>query len=129
MIILDTHVWIWLVSDPEKLSGKAIEAIDYARTVGICPISCWEISTKVANGKLALDRDINIWVEQALARPRIKLMELSAEITLMAGRLGKEGFHGDPADRLIVSTAIVHGAGLISKDRRIRSFSKVQAIW
>jgi len=45
MIILDTHAWIWLVSEPEKLSKKAIEAIDYAIKIGVCPISCWEIST------------------------------------------------------------------------------------
>ena len=129
MIILDTHAWIWLVSEPEKLSKKAIEAIDYAIKIGVCPISCWEISTKVANGKLQLDRSIDIWVEQALARPRVKLMELTAEIAIMAGRIGKEGFHGDPADRIIVSTAIVHGAGLITKDRKIISFPKVQTIW
>jgi len=129
MIILDTHAWIWLVSEPEKLSNKAIEAIDYAKTVGICPISCWEISTKVAQGKLELDRAIDIWVEQALARPRMKLMALTAEIAIMAGRIGRDGFHGDPADRMIVCTAIFHGAGLITKDKRIRSFPKVQAIW
>lgn len=60
MIIVDTHVWIWLVSEPKKLSHKAQAAINYAKTIGVCPISCWEISTKIAQGKLTLDRDIRV---------------------------------------------------------------------
>ena len=128
MIIIDTHVWIWLVSDPEKLSKKAISAIEYSKTIGICPISCWEISTKVTNGKLSLDRNIDVWVQQALARPRIKLIAISSEIAVLAGKLGNMGLHGDPADRLIVATAIHHGADLISKDRAIRLFPKVHSI-
>jgi PIN domain nuclease of toxin-antitoxin system len=129
MIIIDTHIWIWLVSDPEKLSEKAVSAIEYSKIIGICPISCWEISTKVTNGKLSLDRNIDVWIQQALARPRIKLIDMSSEIAVLAGKLGNEGLHGDPADRLIVATAIHHGADLVSKDRAIRSFPKVHSIW
>ena len=129
MIIIDTHIWIWLISDPEKLSERAVSAIEYSKIIGVCPISCWEISTKVTNGKLSLDRNIDVWVQQALARPRIKLIDMSAEIAVLAGKLGNEGLHGGPADRLIVATAIHHGADLVSKDRAIRSFSKVHSIW
>jgi len=129
MIIIDTHIWIWLVSDPEKLSEKAVSAIEYSKIIGVCPISCWEISTKVTNGKLSLDRNIDVWVQQALARPRIKLIDMSSEIAVLAGKLGDEGLHGDPADRLIVATAIHHGADLVSKDRAIRLFPKVHSIW
>jgi len=129
MIILDTHVWIWLVSDPEKLSEKAVSAIEYSKILGICPISCWEISTKVTNGKLFLDRQIDVWIQQALVRPRIELIDISSEIAVLAGSLGNEGLHGDPADRLITATAIHHGVGLVSKDKAIRSFPKVRSIW
>jgi len=129
MIIIDTHIWIWLVSDPEKLSQKAVSAIEYSKIIGVCPISCWEISTKVTNGKLSLDRNIDVWVQQALARPRIKLIDMSSEIAVLAGKLGNEGLHGDPADRLIAATAIHHGADLVSKDRAIRLFPKVHSIW
>jgi len=129
MIIIDTHIWIWLVSDPEKLSEKAVSAIEYSKIIGVCPISCWEISTKVTNGKLSLDRNIDVWVQQALARPRITLIDMSSEIAVLAGKLGNEGLHGDPADRLIVATAIHHGADLVSKDRAIRLFPKVHSIW
>jgi PIN domain nuclease of toxin-antitoxin system len=89
VIILDTHVWIWWVSEPDTLSGKALAAINYARAIGIAPIRCWEIDTKVAQGKLTLDRPLRVWVRQALARPGVILMELSAEIAIRAGELGQ----------------------------------------
>jgi len=60
MIIIDTHIWIWLVSDPEKLSEKAVSTIEYSKIIGICPISCWEISTKVTNGKLIFERNVDV---------------------------------------------------------------------
>ena len=129
MIVLDTHIWIWLVSDPEKLSPNARDALEYTSTLGICPISCWEISTKVARQRLSLDRDVFSWVKQALAWPRVTSLPLSPEIAVEAGQLDPQEFHGDPADRLIVATARHHGAELVTKDRHIRSFSKVRTIW
>lgn len=129
MILLDTHAWIWWVSEPERLSARAREAIDYTKTLGLCPISCWEVSTKVAKGDLELDRDLGVWIRQALARPRLEVVLLSPAIAVAAGQLGLLGFHGDPADRLIAATAIEHGLSLITKDERLRAFEKVATIW
>lgn len=92
VIILDTHVWIWWVSEPHLLSRKALGASDYATKIGICPISCWEIATKVSQEKLELDRDLKVWTHQALARPRVALVAISADIAITAGQLGQQGF-------------------------------------
>lgn len=129
MILLDTHAWIWWVSEPARLSVPARTALEYAKRVGLCPISCWEISTKVANGRLELDREVGVWVSQALARPALELLPITAEIAVDAGQLGRLGFHGDPADRLIVATARHQGVPLVSKDAAIRAFAGVQTIW
>ena len=129
MIVLDTHVWIWWVSEPDKLSSNALAAIDYAKTIGVCPISCWELSTKVSRGRLRLDRDIRVWVSHALSRPWVELLDLSADIAITAGQLGQQGFHGDPADRLIVATAMHHGSELVTKDEKIRAFSQLRTVW
>jgi PIN domain nuclease of toxin-antitoxin system len=129
VIVLDTHAWLWWVSAPQKLSAKAVAAIEYAKTVGLCPISCWELSTKVATGKLTLDRDLAVWVAQALARPRLEVLPLTPSIATAAGQLGLQGFHGDPADRLIVATALAHGAHLVTKDAAIRTFPAVETVW
>jgi PIN domain nuclease of toxin-antitoxin system len=129
VIVLDTHVWIWWVSEPEKLSLAARKALEGSKRSGICPISCWEISTKVAVGKLFLDRDVDLWVKLALAQPGLELLELTAEIAVLAGQLGLRGFHGDPADRLIVATALSLGAPLLTKDRQIGDFEGLVTIW
>ncbi len=129
MIVLDTHAWIWWVSEPDRLSSRAREVIAYARKVGICPISIWEISTKVAKGRLTFDRALDVWVHQALKRPEAVLLDLSPEIAILAGQLGERGFHGDPADRMIVASAIRHGAELVTKDQAIQTFAEVRTIW
>ena len=129
MIVLDTHVLIWLASDPEKLSQKAQKAINYADILGICPISYWEIATKVTKKKLILDREVTTWIKQTLALPRIEALNLGTEIATKAGLLSREDFPGDPADRMIVATAQVNGAELVTKDKIIRSFSGVRTIW
>lgn len=129
MIVLDTHTWMWWVSAPSLLSPAARSAIEYTKKASVCPISCWEISTKVAAGKLELDRDLDLWVRQSLARPPIALLEITADIAVAAGRLGLQGFHGDPADRLIVATAIELGVELVTKDKNIREFAGVKTVW
>ena len=129
MIVVDTHVLLWWVSDPDKLSSRAREAVHYAKQVGVCPISILEVATKVARGKLFLDRELATWVRHALARPKLALLSISPEIAIRAGELSQREFHGDPADRLIAATAIEHGTELVTKDQRIRDFPGVRTIW
>jgi PIN domain nuclease of toxin-antitoxin system len=129
VIVLDTHSWVWWVSEPDRLSSEARDAVLYAGRLGICPISVWEIATKVTRGRLTLDRDLRVWVRQALARPEAVLLDLTPDIAVRAAELGSQGFHGDPADRLIAATAIVHGAELVTKDRKIRAFPGVRTVW
>lgn len=129
MIVLDTHAWIWWVSEPQRLSSRARAVIEYAAEVGVSPISCWELSTKARLGRLRLDRDVAVWVKQALDRPRVTVAELTPAIAVRAGQLGRGEFHGDPADRLIVATAIELGAELITKDKRIRGYDAVRSVW
>jgi PIN domain nuclease of toxin-antitoxin system len=129
VIVLDTHVWIWAATEPSKLSERAARSLEYSKTLGLCPISVWEISTQESLGRLAFDRPLEVWLAQMLAQPRLKVLELLPQIALLAGQLGREGFHGDPADRMIVATAIFHGWPLVTKDRAIRDFPGVESIW
>ncbi len=129
MILLDTHAWIWWVSAPEHLSSRASEAIDAAVSIGVSPISAWEIATKAARGRLELDRPVDVWVTQALARPRVEVVALSPAIAVSAGLLGGAGFHGDPADRILVASARSQRCPLVTKDTRIRAWPDVETLW
>jgi PIN domain nuclease of toxin-antitoxin system len=128
VIVLDTHAWLWWTSAPSKLSRKAREAIERSDRLGISPISCLEIATLVRRGRISLDRDVQAWVEQALAQERVETIELTPQIAVAAGDLAS-GFPGDPADRLIYATAISAGAELVTKDAALRRFDPVRAVW
>lgn len=128
MIILDTHTWIWWVSDPQHLSQAASKEIATAKRIGVPAIECWEIATLVAKGRIALDRDPLDWIEQALALPRVELVPLTPAIAVRSTQLGPD-FHGDPADRLIVATALLEAATLVTKDAKIRAHAAVRSVW
>jgi PIN domain nuclease of toxin-antitoxin system len=128
VIVLDTHVWIWWISAPRKLSLRARRAIDEARELAVSAISLWEVAMLVAKSRLELDRDVGLWMRQALAAPRVSLASLSPEIAARSTKLGRD-FHGDPADRLIVATALELNAALVTKDDRLRSFERVVTVW
>ncbi|MFT5430011.1 MAG: PIN domain nuclease of toxin-antitoxin system [Myxococcota bacterium] len=129
VIVLDTHAWIWYVADPDRLSEPARLAIAGASSIAVSPISCWEIATKAARGKLILDRDVDVWIRQALACDRVELTPISASIATQAGLLGNSGFHGDPADRILAATAMAAGTCLVTKDAQIQAFEPVQTVW
>ena len=128
MIMLDTHTWLWWVSDQKRLSRNAKKAIDAATQIVIGAISCFEVATAVTKGRISLDRGPQNWLEQALALPRVEMVGLTPAICVTATRLGHE-FPGDPADRLIVATAMLESAALVTKDARIRRYPAVETIW
>ena len=127
MIVLDTHAWIWLVSDPDKLGNAGRKAIGRDRSRGIAAISCWEVAMLAARGRIELDRDPVTWMDDALEAEDIELLPLTPAVAVASAQLGK--FHGDPADRLIVATALTHGAVLITRDERIRDLDLVKTLW
>ena len=129
--LLDTHAWIWWVTEDSRLSRKAKAEIARAaedRSLLLSMISIWELAKKVEKGQLTLDRDLNDWLDPALTPNALQLVELDRRVLVDSCRL-PQPFHGDPADQIIVSTARTHAALLITKDRRIRNYSHVQTLW
>lgn len=129
MIVLDTHAWLWWVSNPDRLSTAAQEAIDRADSLGVPGICCFEVSTLHARGRIELARGAGDWVRRALAHPRVSELPVTAEIAVEAGSLDRDRFPGDPSDRLIYSTAATAGARLVSADRAMRAFDPARVVW
>ena len=127
MIVLDTHAWLWWLSEPDQLGRAAVKRIQGSDRIGIAAVSCFEIAAAVAKGRITLDRGTLEWLQQALSAPRLELLPLTPVIAVKATMLGR--FYGDPADRLIVATAILESAVLVTKDQRIRKYEAVSTIW
>lgn len=128
MIVLDTHVWIWYATESGDLSDRAKQQIARSDEIGVSILSCWETAMLVARGRIAFGMDVVDWIELALARPKVTLLSLDPKTAVMSTRLPGE-FHGDPADRIIVATALNHHAKLVTKDRRITEWGYVPVIW
>lgn len=128
MIVLDTHVWLWWLTKPDKLAKKAARSIDKADRIGVPAICVWEVATKAQAGALKFDRPYDVWVDEALTEdPRIELLHLLPRIAIEAVQLSWA--HRDPADRFIVATARAHDAALLTADEKIRESQLVRCIW
>lgn len=132
MIALDTHALVWWVSDPARLGAKARKAIETAIDDGdqlaVSSISTWEIAMLVGAGRLELTMDIDTWIGRVESYPGLTFVPVDNRIALRAVQL--EGFlHRDPADRIIVATALGLGAALVTADERIRAYRPLRTIW
>ena len=129
--LLDTHAWLWWVTDDSRLSKKARTQIEKARAqndLHLSLISIWELAKKVEKKQLILDRDLDAWLDLAAATRPLRFVEVTRPILVESGRLPKP-FHGDPADQIIVATARDHAAVLITKDEKIRNYPHVRSLW
>ena len=126
VLLLDTHVWLWLLSGEGALKASGVRVIEEAASHGLVRvsiISVWEVAMLEAKGRIRLSKDCRSWVDEALRAPGIALVPLTPEIAVESSRLPGT-FHGDPADRILVATARRERAILLTRDERILAYGK-----
>ena len=131
MILLDTHVWVWWAGAPQLLSAPARRAIDEAAAqgaVGVSSISAWEVGMLVAKGRLELTMGVEEWVAKCEAIPFLRFLPVDNSVALRSVLLPGV-LHPDPADRIIVATALEQRVGLVTKDERLQAYPYVRTIW
>lgn len=129
MILLDTCVLIFDALAPDRLTRAARDAIeqaDAAADLVCCDISLWEIAMLVERGRLYPGTDAGTFLRLALDARSVRVLPIALEIAVRSISLG---LHGDPADRLIAATAVVHRATLITSDQRLRDARLVPTLW
>ncbi len=131
MIVLDTHVWVWWVTGARQLSDNAAEVIDQSAgqdAIHLSSIGVWEIALLVERGRLELSMQLDDWIAQSESLPFLHFVPLNNRIALRS--IALPGLiHRDPADRIIIATALSLGAKLVTKDDKLRSYSQVETIW
>lgn len=121
MILLDTHILIWLLIAPEKLSSKARKAIVAARKSGplaVSAISLWEIAWLAENRRIAIDISVESFVKKCASY--VEVLPITAQIAVRSVQF-PDSYPRDPQDRLIGATAIVEGIRLLTNDAQIAS--------
>ena len=131
MILLDTHVLLWLAAEPARLSRAAASVIRRALRSGgiaVASVSLWEIAALFAKGRLRSRGTTEASLEAILKATGVSVREITPTIAALATQFPAD-FSPDPADRLIVATARAEGLSLVTKDDRIRSSPLVKRVW
>jgi PIN domain nuclease of toxin-antitoxin system len=126
-LLLDTHCWLWAqFGQTEKFSRLGRRMLEKAAQNGalrVSVISVWEIGLLEAKGRLELKMSCAEWVNQALATPGLSLEPFTPEIAIESSRLPGE-IHADPADRILLATARITGAQLLTADERLLHYGR-----
>ena len=132
MILIDTHVLVWINRSPEKLSRdarRAIERTTRADAAAIASITLWELATLVLRGRIRLKAGtVRTFLDEMVQTPGLTVLEIRAEVAALAAQFPAD-FPGDPADRLIAATARAHRIPLVTSDERIQASPLVETIW
>lgn len=124
-LLLDTHVWIWVVAGDARLASGMRGLIERAAgraALSIAAISMWEITILAAHGRITLAKPTLEWIENALRSSSVAIEPLTPRIAADSCELPGR-FHNDPADRLIVATARATDASLMTRDRRMLDYA------
>jgi PIN domain nuclease of toxin-antitoxin system len=117
-LLLDTHIWLWALLDPDRLSrGVARAVADPENELWLSPVSVWEAILLCERGRLEVDRAPVSWVRDALAELPVRDAPLSREVALASSEV--ELAHADPADHFLAATALVYDLTLVTADRRL----------
>jgi PIN domain nuclease of toxin-antitoxin system len=121
-LLLDTHIWVWYVEDEAERFSRRIEPVVEAaarrEAVIVSAISVWEVGLLDAGGRLQLSAEIRAWTARALRLPGIRFKGLTPSVAIESTRLPGD-LHRDPADRILIATARVLAATLVTCDERI----------
>ncbi len=119
--LLDTHILLWWFEKESKLSKEQRRVLEKASPqspIFVSDITLWEVATLVDLGRIRLTLPLRQWLDQATASPIVERVSISPAITAETTLLPHH-FHRDPADRILVATARILGATLLTTDERI----------
>jgi PIN domain nuclease of toxin-antitoxin system len=125
VILLDTHVLVWVLNDERKLGRKARSLIDRHWTEGqvaVASISFWEAGMLHSRRRLKLPSPVKNWREEILAAG---VREIALDGAIAVRALDLAGLPDDPADRFIVASAIMSGAALLTADEKLLGWRHV----
>ena len=117
-LLLDTHIWLWGLLDPDRLSDRVRRALS-SRTdrLRLSPVSVWEALVLAERGRVALEPDPRRWLHRALSLTPVEEVPVTFDVAAASRNIALE--HRDPADRFIAASAKVFGLTLVTADERL----------
>jgi len=125
--VLDTHILLWDVLQPEKLTSPVLAMLEHASLI-VADISLWEVAMLASRRRIELDVPVEVFLDDYLMNRQVSVQPVTPYIAAETQRL-PSGVNLDPADRLIVATASALGCPLLTADRNLQRHSTVEVIW
>lgn len=120
-LLLDTHVWLWTLTTPERLRPETLALLsDSQNELFLSVASCWEIAIKYRLGRLPLPEPPKVFIPARLARDGIHVLVVELHHTYEIAELPRH--HNDPFDRMLVSQARSEGMTLVTADAQLRTY-------
>ncbi|MBV9749101.1 MAG: type II toxin-antitoxin system VapC family toxin [Acetobacteraceae bacterium] len=127
LILIDTHVLLWAMNEPERLGEEArriLESASETDEIDISAISGWEIAMLADKERIRLKMPVRRWMERAQSALRLRVIPIDMAIAIDAGSLPGD-VHGDPGDRLLIATARSLGCPLVTVDRAVLAYGRL----
>jgi PIN domain nuclease of toxin-antitoxin system len=126
-LLLDTHIWLWSVLEPTRLSPRIARAIDNPENeLWLSPISVWELIMLTQKGRVLLSEDAISWARRTVEQLRLHEALMTFEVALETSTLGLA--HSDPSDRLIAASAKVFDLTLVTANEKLIAASGVKIL-
>ena len=117
-LLLDTHIWLWALLEPDRLAPAVRAALQSAENeIWLSPISVWEAHVLVERGRLVVNAPAAEWVERMVQAVPRREAPITHEVAIASRRIKLP--HEDPADRFLAATAQVLGLTLVTADQRL----------
>jgi PIN domain nuclease of toxin-antitoxin system len=123
-ILLDTHIWLWMIRVPEKIGPRLRHELESAEERWLSPVSTWEALVLVSKGRMHLHEDVESWIKESTSP--FREAPLTHEIALQSQRIFLP--HQDPADRFLAATAKILGLTLATADSKLLGLGDIATI-
>ncbi|MCW2620652.1 MAG: hypothetical protein JWL64_254 [Frankiales bacterium] len=128
ILLLDTHAYVWALTDPDRLSGRARTAIETrSNAVLVSAASAWEMAIKHRAGKWPEAEILLAQHHDLTSRLGAQSLDISAADTIRAGSLDWD--HADPFDRILAAQSLLHQAALVTRDAAFGHLRGLTIIW
>ena len=125
--LLDTHIWLWSLLNPDKLSVQIADILDYEHNeLCISVITIWETMLLAEKHRIALEQPVQQWINQAFQVLPITVLDLTLDIVIKSRKI--DLVHQDPADRFIAATAWHYDIPLLTVDQNLINSTQIRVI-
>jgi len=126
-LLLDTHIWIWLISDPKQLSRRVVKELENPlNELWLSPVSIWEVQLLRRKKRIRVAEGLTTWLNRALSAAPFKEAPLTWDVARVLDEI--EMPHGDPADGFLVASAKVFGLTLVTADEKLMKVRGIETL-